>query len=175
MECYTAYFLKTDALFSDSLVTHVHTFLVKCSVFGFVPFVFRQHIRNRHWKPFYVPCGDGFKKANMEEWEQEDHASECSGWEPGQRWTGPSSWSWKTTRTYPMRRTSPTWHMSRAMEAKVIADLFLAPKPLDSNDIPVDTFKHTDDGWGSSCDPGLPSTPLSSWQPYTDTNTSGGS
>ena len=55
-----------------------------------------------------------------------------------------------------------------------------APKPVDSNDISVDTFNRTDDGWGSFCDPqpfppGLPSTPQSSWKPYTDTNTAGSS
>ena len=49
---------------------------------------------NRHWKLFWVPYGDGFKKAYMVEWELEAHASECSGWVPGQRWTEPGSWSW---------------------------------------------------------------------------------
>ena len=41
-----------------------------------------------------TPCGGGFKKACMEGWEHEAHASECSGWEPGQQWTEPSPWSW---------------------------------------------------------------------------------
>ena len=82
-------------------------YLVICSVPLVVPIfslVLQQHLSlscmvttarwNLHWKPFWVPYGDGFKKAHMEEWEQEARASKCSSWEPGQRWTEPGSWSW---------------------------------------------------------------------------------
>ena len=50
----------------------------------------------RHWKPTWVLYGDSFRKAYMEEWEQEAHASEHSGQESKYRWKDTSSWSWGT-------------------------------------------------------------------------------
>ena len=114
----------------------------------------------------------------MEEWEQKEHASECSGWEPGQRWTEPSSWSWNNQDVSDEETFAHLTHES-SDGSESNCGPFWAPMLVDSNDIPVATFNLTGDGWGSFCDPqpappGLPSTPQSSWQTYTDRNTSGG-
>ena len=124
---------------------------------------------NRHWKPFWVPYGDGFKKANVEEWEQDAHASECFGWDPGQRWTEPSPWSW-SSQDLSDEETFARVTRESSDESKSNCGLFWAAKPVNSNSTPVDTFRHP-----QTVPPSSPSTPQSPWQPYTDTNTSGGS
>ena len=52
----------------------------------------------------------------------------------------------------------------------------IAPKPMDTNCVLCGSHKPTDNGWcgpygSSSTPPGLPSTPQSSWQPCSSTNT----
>ena len=110
----------------------------------------------------------------MEEWEQETHASECSGWEPEHRWTEPCSWLWNNQDLSDEETFARLTHES-SDKSESNCGPYWAPKPVNSSGISVDTFKHTDDGWGSSRDPpqvppGPPSTPQSSWQPSTDTN-----
>ena len=117
-----------------------------------VPCIITMAKWSSHWKPFWVPYGDGFKKVDMEEWEQGAHVSKCSGWEPGQRWTQPSPWSWKNQDLSDEETFSRLTHESSdGSESNCGSNS--APKPVDSNDISVDTFNRTDDGWGSFCDP----------------------
>ena len=113
-------------------------------------------------------------KAYMEEWEQEAHASECFGWEPRQRWTEPSSWSWNIQDLSDEETFARLTHES-SDGSESNCGPYWAPKLVDSSGISCDTFKHTDDGWGFSHDPPPVPPGLDSTQPYTDTNTSGSS
>ena len=69
-----------------------------------------------------------------------------------QRWTEPSPWSWNNQGFSDEENFAHlTDESSDGSESN--CGPFWAPKPVDSNNIPVDTFKHTDDGWCSYCDP----------------------
>ena len=123
-----------------------------------------------------VQYGDGFRKANMEEWELKANASEYSDQESAFRWKEPSSWSWDTQDSSDEEIFARMTHAS-GDESESSCGPYWSPKPVNSGGISFDTLKHMDDGWSASRErppvpPGLHSTPQSSWQPYPDASTS---
>ena len=122
----------------------------------------------RHWKPIWVPFGDSFQKAFLEEWEQEAHASVYSG--------QVSEYRWKTQDLSDKEIFARLTHES-SDESESICGPYWTPKPVNSSGIFFDTLKRMGDGWGFSREPppvppGLPSTRQPSWQPYPDANAS---
>ena len=70
-------------------------------------------------------------------------------------------------------------HSEYSDESESVCRPCWGPKPVNSDYISCGPFKPIDDGRSASCDsppvpPGLPSTPQSSCQPYTDANASKG-
>ena len=77
------------------------------------------------------------------------------------------------------RRWKPIWKIL-GMKATVLANAITLRSPWISTTSTYGTHKPTDNGWKTTCDApsapsGLPSTPQSSWQPCSNTNTAQGS
>ena len=95
-----------------------------------------------------VQYGDGFRKANMEEWEQKANASEYSDQESAFRWKDPSSWSWDTQDSSDKEIFARMTHAS-SDESESSCGPYWSPKPVNSGGISFDTLKHMDDGWNN--------------------------
>ena len=121
---------EMDALSSESLVTHAHTFLLfVLFLVGF--FVNPQRLvlscvetmarLYHHWKPFRSPMATDSRRPT---------------WKNGNKRPMPSSTLVRnrsidgrtpvlgrgTTRVHPRKRSSPAWHMNRATKVNAIAD-----------------------------------------------------
>ena len=100
---------------------------------------------NRHWKPYWVPHADSFKKAYIEEWEQEDHTSEYSGQESEYRWKDANSWSWDN-HGLSDKEVFARLTQESSDESESFCGPYWAPKPVNSSGISLNTLKSIDDG-----------------------------
>ena len=113
--------------------------------------------------PFLVPCGSNFQTGYVEEWEQEVHTSDD-----------------QLQERECHREDSNTWFRRAHERSEQEKFAFLTrADPWDESDSPCEPYsapKPTNNDWfipnGPPSTPtGLPSTPQSSWQPYSNTHT----
>ena len=112
----------------------------------------------------------------MEEWEQVVHTTDDPTQKCGYRWKDPTSWSWRAHELSGKEMFACLTRPDSGDESDSLCEPYCAPNSLDFDNVPHGAHKPMDDGRHTSCDsppapPGLLSTPQSSWQPYSNTNT----
>ena len=105
----------------------------------------------RRWKPIWIPHGNSFQKAFVEEWEQEIHTSDDPIQECGYRWKDPSTWSRRAHESSEKEMFASLTGTDSGDESDSPCESYCAPKLLDFDYVPYGAHKPADNGWHTPC------------------------